>query len=91
MKAALWVIGGLCIGSGILLFMPHYGSGGGIGVAQNGQYLGQASQKYYLTGYDTVGDIAMFSQGWFAILLGLTGVALMVYANANAWKDTNGY
>lgn len=95
MKSALWVIGGLCIGSGIILFMPRYGTtgtiGGGIGVAKDGQYIGQASQTYYATGYDTVGDLAMFSQGWFAILLGLTGIALLVYVNATAWKDTNGY
>ncbi|MFT4978612.1 MAG: hypothetical protein ACI8S6_004522 [Myxococcota bacterium] len=96
MKAALWVIGGLCIGTGFLLALPSYdriggGRGGGFGVSAGGEYAGGASQVFATTGYDTVADIAIFSQGWMAIIVALTGMALLVYANANAWKETNGY
>ena len=92
MKAALWVIGGLCIGGGFLLMLPSQTSSGGIGVAAaDGSYLGPAAQVYPATGYDTVADIMLFGQGWMALLLGLTGVALLVFANATAWRETGGY
>lgn len=92
MKAALWIIGGLCIGSGFLMMLPNRTSSGGIGVANpDGTYAGEASQVYYATGYDTIADVAMFGQGWLAILLALTGMALLVFANATAWRETGGY
>lgn len=96
MKAGLWVIGGLCIGTGFLLALPAYdriggGRGGGIGISNGGEYAGGASQIFHTTGYDSVRDIAVFGQGWMAIVIGLIGMGLLVYANANAWKETNGY
>jgi len=96
MKAALWVIGGLCIGTGFLLALPAYdGVGGGragaFGVSNGGDYAGGTSSVFHTTGYDTLSDIAVFGQGWMAAIIILTGMALMVYANANAWKETNGY
>ena len=96
MKAALWVIGGLCIGTGVLLALPDYdriggGRGGGVGLSKGGEYAGGASQVFHTTGYDSVMDVAVFGQGWMALIIIITGAALMIYANANAWTETNGY
>ncbi len=91
MKAALWVIGGLCTGSGILMALGKLGGQSGIGLASDGEFLGHASEVFALTGYDATGEVTIFGQGWLALILALTGIAMMVYANAGAWKDTGGY
>ena len=46
---------------------------------------------FHTTGYDSVMDVAVFGQGWMALIIILTGASLLIYANANAWKETNGY
>lgn len=92
MKEALWVLGGLSIGSGILMMLGRFDGQSGIGVADEaGNFAGHSSQIYHLTGYDTTADLMIFGQGWLALILGAAGIAMMVYANAGAWKDTGGY
>ena len=92
MKEAIWVLGGLFIGSGILMMLGPFNGQGGVGVAgSDGAFSGHAAQVYSTTGYDTVADVMIFGQGWLAIILGAIGLSMLVYANANAWKDTGGY
>jgi len=92
MKPALWVVGGLCVGTAFLLMLPSWTSSGGIGVANmDGAYAGPASQVFSETGYDTISNLSVFGQGWLALIVGLTGFALLVYVNATAWKETGGY
>ena len=92
MKEALWILGGLSIGSGILMMLGSFGGQSGVGIADdNGDFAGHAAQIYHTTGYDTTADLLIFGQGWLAIILALAGIAMMVYANAGAWKQTGGY
>ncbi|MFT5682750.1 MAG: hypothetical protein ACI8RZ_003674 [Myxococcota bacterium] len=92
MKEALWVLGGLSIGSGVLMMLGRFNGPSGIGIAnENGEFSGHAAQVYHTTGYDTIGDLMVFGQGWLALILGAAGIAMMVYANAGAWKETGGY
>ena len=92
MKEATWVLGGLLVGSGVLMMLGQFDGQSGIGiVGPDGEFVGHASQVYASTGYDTAADITIFGQGWLALILGFTGLAMLVYANANAWKDTGGY
>jgi len=92
MKEAIWVLGGLFVGSGILMMLGRFGGQSGVGiVGPDGEFGGHAALVYPSTGYDTVADITIFGQGWLALILGAVGLAMLVYANANAWKDTGGY
>lgn len=92
MKEATWVLGGLFVGSGILMMLGQFNGPSGVGiVGADGEFGGHASQVFSTTGYDTVADITIFGQGWLALILGAVGLAMLVYANANAWKDTGGY
>ena len=92
MKEALWILGGLSIGSGILMMLGRFNGQSGIGIADDkGDFVGHAAQVYHTTGFDTVSDLAFFSNGWLALLLAGAGTAMLIYANAGAWKDTGGY
>ena len=92
MKAGLWVAGGLLVGLGFVTMLGDFQGMSGVGVAtESGEFLGPASEVYPTTGYDTTEDVRIFGKGWLALALGLSGLALLVYANANAWKDTGGY
>ena len=92
MKEALWILGGLSVGSGILMMLGRFNGQSGIGVGnENGDFVGHATQVFDTTGYDAAADIMIFGQGWLAIILALSGIAMMVYASAGAWKDTGGY
>ena len=42
-------------------------------------------------GYNGLDNLDITAQGVTAIALYITGIALMVTANAGAWKETNGY
>ena len=92
MKEAIWVLGGLFVGSSILMMLGQFNGQSGVGIAgPEGEFGGHASQVYYSTGYDTVADLTLFGQGWLALVLGAVGLGMLVYVNANAWKDTGGY
>jgi len=92
MRPALWVFGGLSLGSGILLAIGDFQGQGGFGIADaDGAFVGHAADVFHTTGYDTTADLMIFSQGWLALVLAVAGVAMMVYANAGAWKETGGY
>lgn len=80
-RTILLTLGGLSIGSGIMAAMV-----GGFGVPG-----GPASQVFPTLGYDGVADIGLGPYGVICLVLGAAGVAMMVAANATAWKDTNGY
>ena len=87
MKAGIWIVGGLCAGFGVLFLIGAFGPTG-FGLMSDGQILPAAS-TYKNFGYDASLDITMTSSGAIGIPLVLAGLVLMVYANANAWKDTN--
>ncbi|MCB9780330.1 MAG: hypothetical protein H6742_17325 [Alphaproteobacteria bacterium] len=81
MKLPLWIIGAVCIASGIITMAM-----GGIGVP-----AGPTATVFGTLGYDALPDLVLNSQGFLALGLVGVGVALMVGANASAWKETGGY
>lgn len=81
MKAVLWLIGGACVGLGLLTL-----GYGGIGVPG-----GPTATQYGQLGYDALPHIALNGQGFLGIGVAFVGVALLVYNNATAWKETGGY
>lgn len=87
MKAGIWIVGGLCAGFGVLFLIGAFGPTG-FGLISDGQVLPAAS-TYKNFGYDASLDVSLTSEGMMGIPLVLVGLALMVFANANAWKDTN--
>ena len=92
MKEALWVLGGLSVGSGILMMLGRFGGQSGIGIADSdGNFVGHAADVYHVTGYDTVADIMIFGQGWLALILIASGLGMLVFANRGAWRETGGY
>lgn len=79
--ALLWLVGGICVGSGIALAAT-----GGFGMAE-----GPTALVYGGLGYNGLDDLQIHAQGVTALVLFISGVACMVGANAGAWKQTNGY
>ena len=75
------LIGGACLGSGILTIA--YG-----GFAVPG---GEVAQVISQLGYDGVDDVGITYSGMIALTLCVIGAALMIGANAGAWKETGGY
>ena len=87
MKAGIWIGGGLCVGFGVLFLIGAFGDTG-FGL-MTGDAVLPAAETYKYFGYDASLDIQLTSSGLLGIPLLLTGLLLMVWANATAWKDTN--
>ena len=80
-SALLWLVGGVCVGSGIALAAT-----GGFGMPD-----GPTAVVFGGLGFDGLDNLELKSQGVTALVLFITGVGLMVTANAGAWKETGGY
>ena len=87
MKAGLWLAGGFCVAVGIMLLIGGFGDSG-FGLMSDGQ-MQPAAVSYEQFGYDATMDIVLSGNGQMGLPLLLIGLALMVYCNAGAWKDTN--
>ncbi|MCB9676614.1 MAG: hypothetical protein H6737_15970 [Alphaproteobacteria bacterium] len=80
-KYALGLLGGgLCLGFGILLLWYSFGYPGG-GMANNLNRIG-------FSGLD---NIHMLDAADFSIGMIVVGALTMIFLNAGAWRDTNGY
>ncbi len=77
----LWLVGGLCVGAGIVT-----GITGGFGAS-----CGDVATCFSQLGYDAVDDIRVTGQGAAAIVLVLSGIGCLVEANRTAWTRTGGY
>ena len=77
----LWLLGGLCVGAGIVT-----GITGGVGVS-----CGEIAECFSQLGYDGVDNLKVDGQGAAAIVLVLIGICLLVEANRTAWQRTGGY
>ena len=84
MKTGIMLVaGGLCVATGVLTLAAD---SGGIGVGG-----GEVAEVISTLGYDGVDNIAIHSHGMIAVTLCIIGAAMMVIANAGAWKETDGY
>ena len=77
---ALFLIGGLCTGTGILNLYWSFGWPGGV---LNGDFK--------TIGFDGIDNIAILPTADLAIPLLVVGVACVVMGTATAWKETDGY
>jgi hypothetical protein len=75
------LVGGACVASGILTIAV-----GGFAVPG-----GEVAQVVSQLGYDGVDNLGITSSGMVAVTLCVVGAALMIGANAGAWKETGGY
>ncbi len=73
--------GGVLIGAGLTTMLFGWETAGGTDMAA------QISK----VGFSGVAEIGMTSNGPIAFALIAIGVALAVYGNATAWKETGGY
>lgn len=75
-------LGGALVGSGIMtmLFSWHIGEEGK-----------DAAEQIGTLGFNALGEIAMTGTGPIAFGLIIGGLALLIYGNATAWRETGGY
>lgn len=77
---ALFLIGGLCTGTGILNLYYSFGYAGG-----------DENLNISKLGFSGIDNLSFLPTADFSIPLVLVGVACLVIANASAWKETDGY
>ena len=89
MKSLPWIVGGICIGLGLLFLIGAFGDTG-FGLFSNDVEFAQpAATSYSAHGYDASMDLQITSNGITALVLMATGLILMIRANATAWLDTD--
>jgi hypothetical protein len=77
---ALFLIGGLCTGTGILNLYYSFGYVGG-----------DENLNISHLGFSGIDNLSFLRPADYSIPLVLVGVACLVIANASAWKETDGY
>ena len=87
MKSVPWIVGGICIGLGLLFLIGAFGDTG-FGLLRDG-VIQPASTSYSAHGYDASMDLEITTNGITALVLLATGLILMIRANATAWLDTD--
>lgn len=90
MKVGLWIIGGLCVGFGLMFFIGGFGDTGLGLVGSSGEVL-PAAVSYSQFGYDASEDITITSNGYKAIALFLGGILMMLFANLQVTKEVNAH
>jgi len=82
----LLLLGGLSLGAGILNLYWSFGFSKDGGVTRTG-----LNQDFATTGFSGIDNIQLMNSADFAIPLVVIGVCCMVFANATAWRQTDGY
>ncbi|MED5372174.1 MAG: hypothetical protein VX899_14240 [Myxococcota bacterium] len=82
MHSYLIPFGGILTASGMMTMLIAGWSG------PNGVHM---SEQIANLGFSAVADIGLTSSGILAFVLIFTGIAMMVYGNATAYKVTGGY
>lgn len=77
---ALFLIGGLCTGTGLLNLYWSFGWEGG-----------DVNGNLAAVGNTAIDNVSLLPAADFAIPLVAVGVLCLVIANATAWKETDGY
>ena len=76
----LYIFGGACLGTGILNLYWSFGNGDT-----------PLNSDFAAVGFDGLDNIALLDNFDFAIPAIVAGLACLVIANMNAWKETDGY
>lgn len=77
---ALFLVGGLCTGTGIVNLYYSFGYAGG-----------DINLNISKVGASAIDNLSFMPSADFSIPLVLVGLACLVIANATAWKETDGY
>jgi len=78
---ALIIVGGICLGSGVMTMLFGWEFGNGSDIAE----------QIAASGFNGIPHLHMTSSGPVAFGLIFTGIALCVAGNRGAWKNTGGY
>ena len=78
---ALFLIGGICLGSGIVGLYGSFGWAGG--PALNGDFA--------QIGFSALDNLDMLPGAEVAVVLVVVGLVCLVYGNATAWRETGSY
>ena len=74
------LLGGLVLGFGIVSLYSSFGRGEGC-----------LQCDYRVVGFNGVDDIQLLAASNYSVGLVVTGVLVMVFLNASAWRYTDGY
>ena len=87
MKAGIWIVGGICLGTAMLFLIGAFGDTGfGLLV---GDTVQPASVAYSHFGYDASLDVQLTSNGVTGLTLLFIGLSCLISVNSGAWKETN--
>lgn len=75
-------VGGVLVGSGIMTMLFGW---------QVGESGKDSAEQIGTLGFNALGEISMTGVGPIAFALILAGIALLIYGNATAWRQTGGY
>ena len=86
----LYIVGGAFLGTGILNLYWSFGQGQ---EGPNGEFsYTDLNADFAATGFNGIDNISIIGAHFdFAIPFIVAGLALLVIANMNAWKETDGY
>ena len=76
----LFILGGLCTGAGIINLLWSFGWVGG-----------PLNSDHAIVGFSGLDQIAFLDRAPLALGLLISGIVMMVFGNATAWKVTDGY
>jgi hypothetical protein len=76
----LLVVGGLCLGTGLVQLIGSFGWPGG-----------DLNSRFDQIGWSAIDNIGLLPPGFVSIPLIVCGALAMIIANATAWKETGGY
>lgn len=77
---ALLMLGGLCLGTGLLNLYYSFGWPGG-----------DLNSNFTLIGFSALDEISMLPDAQLSIPMVVVGALCMIFANATAWRHTDGY
>jgi len=77
---ALYILGGLCVGAGLLSLYWSFGWAGGT-----------LNSNYAVIGFSGLDNISALDPSDYSIPLVVIGICCLVYGNAIAWRYTGGY
>jgi len=78
---ALFLVGGACLGSGIISLYGSFGWAGGADL--NGDFA--------QIGFSALDNLALLPGAEVAVVLVVIGLVCLIYGNATAWRETGGY
>ncbi|MFK7928860.1 MAG: hypothetical protein AB8H79_11780 [Myxococcota bacterium] len=80
MHLALFMVGGACLGTGIILLYFAFG-----------WPEGPLNSDFAQIGFNGLDNISIMPGAEISVALIVIGIVSMVFANATAWRETGGY